>query len=79
MGIRVSVRLFNRLQLLLPPEMEGKTDWELPEGSRVKEIYGILGITRPYPIAVNGAIERDLDRILEDGDQIFIFSPISGG
>jgi len=78
-GIRVSVRLYNRLQFLLPPEADGRTELELPEGSKVKDVYGILGISRPYPIAVNGVIERDPDRILEQGDQVAVFAPVSGG
>lgn len=79
MGIRVTVRLYNRLQRLLPPEADGRTELELSEGSVVKDVYGILGISRPYPIALNGVIEKDPDRVLEDGDQISVFSPVGGG
>ena len=79
MGIRVSVRLYNRLQLLLPPEAEGRTELDLPEGTKVQDVLGILDIQRSYPIAVNGVIERDPDRILEEGDQVSVFSPIGGG
>ena len=79
MTIRVSVRLFNKFQRLLPPELEGKTEWVLPEGSCVKDVYRRLDISRPHTIAVNGVIERDLDRILEEGDQVSVFSPVSGG
>ena len=73
MTIRVSVRLFNKFQRLLPPEMEGKTEWVLPAGSCVKDIYGILDITRPHTVAVNGVIEKDLDRILQEGEQVSVF------
>ena len=79
MAIRVSIRLYNRLQRLLPPEADGRTELELPEGSRVKDVYGELDLELPYPIAVNGMIERDPERVLEDGDQVSVFSPISGG
>ena len=79
MGIRVSVRLYNRLQRLLPPEANGRTELELPEGSKVKDVYGALDLERPYPIAVNGTIEREPERLLEDGDRISVFSPVSGG
>jgi sulfur carrier protein len=78
-SIRVSIRLYNRLRLLLPPEAEGETELELPEGSRVKDIHGALGISRPYPIALNGVIEKDPDRLLEDGDRISVFAPVGGG
>lgn len=79
MGIRVSVRLYNRLQRLLSPEADGRTELDLPEGSKVKDVYGMLGLSRPYPIAVNGVIERDPERVLEEGDQVSVFSPVSGG
>ncbi len=79
MGIRVSVRLYNRLQLLLPPEMGGKTELELPEGSTLGEVFGALGLPRPFPIAVNGVIEPNLDRTLEEGDSVSVFAPASGG
>jgi sulfur carrier protein ThiS len=78
-GIRVSVRLYNRLERLLPPEAEGRTELDLPEGSNVKDVCGMLGITRHYPVAVNGVIAREQERILEDGDQISVFAPIGGG
>lgn len=79
MGVRVSVRLYNRLQLLLPPETEGKTVLDLAEGSTIKDVYEMLHIAHPCPIAVNGVIETNLDRFLEDGDQVSLFSPIGGG
>ena len=79
MAIRVSVRLYNRLQRLLPPEADGRTELDLPEGSKVRDVYTIFDIARPYPIAVNGVMERDLDRVLQEGDQVFVFAPIAGG
>lgn len=77
--IRVSVRLYNRLQRLLPPEAQGKTELTLAEGSSLKDVCEILKIERSYPIAVNGVLERDLDRILEQGDLVSAFAPIGGG
>ena len=52
---------------------------ELPEGSTLGEVFGALGLPRPYPIAVNGVIEPNLDRILEEGDSVSLFSPAGGG
>ena len=79
MGIRVYARLYNRLQFLLPPEADGSTELELPDGSTVQDLYRSLGITRRYPTVVNGVMQKDTDRILQDGDQVAVFAPVSGG
>ncbi len=79
MGIRIAVRLYNRLQRLLPPEMDGRTELELPKGSTLRHVYEALDLPRPYPMAVNGMIEPNLDRILEEGDSVSVFSPAGGG
>ena len=77
--MRISVRLYNRLQRLLPSEANGQTELDMPEGCKVEDVYGMLDIARSHPIAVNGVIERNLERALEEGDQVSLFSPISGG
>ena len=77
--MRIPVRLHNRLRTLLPPEAQGRTELDLPEGSTLRDVLEALDIELRYPAAVNGAIEADLDRVLGEGETVAVFAPIGGG
>jgi len=79
MGIHISVRLYNRLLALLPPEASGRTELELADGSTVQAVIDNLGLSGSLPVAVNGVIEEDLGRILIEGDEVSVFAPVAGG
>ncbi|MHA1215981.1 MAG: MoaD/ThiS family protein [Candidatus Thorarchaeota archaeon] len=78
-SIHISVRLYNRLVTLLPPESSGRVELELPEGSTIQTVIDSLGLSNLLPVAVNGVIEKDLGRILMEGDQVSVFAPVGGG
>jgi len=78
-SIHISVRLYNRLRALLSPESRGRIELELLEGSTVQDVIDSLGLSNLLPVAVNGVIERDLGRILMEGDQVSVFAPVGGG
>jgi len=78
-SIHISVRLHNRLRALLSPESRGRIELELLEGSTVQDVIDSLGLSNLLPVAVNGVIERDLGRILMEGDQVSVFAPVGGG
>ena len=79
LAMRIPVRLYNMLRMRLPPEAQGRTEIELPQGSTLRDALEALDIELRYPAAVNGTIERDLRRVLNDGDQVSVFAPIGGG
>jgi thiamine biosynthesis protein ThiS len=52
---------------------------QLEEGATIESILKKFDITRRVVVSVNGEYEPDKSRQLRDGDQIKIFSAISGG
>lgn len=75
----VNLQLYSILREKLPPEAEGHALWEMEEGETIGDLLAALGISRRVVISVNGDHETDHTRILLDGDEIKIFSSISGG
>ncbi len=49
------------------------------EGATLQDILDELGIKHRVVISVNGVHESDKSRPLNDGDEVKIFSSISGG
>ncbi|MDO9349951.1 MAG: MoaD/ThiS family protein [Deltaproteobacteria bacterium] len=43
-----------------------------------KELKGEDG-SFPYLVSINGRIKRDLSTPIQDGDEIFFFTPLGGG
>jgi len=43
-----------------------------------KELKGEDGAF-PYLVSINGRIKRDLSTPIQDGDEIFFFTPLGGG
>ncbi|HVN53483.1 MAG TPA: hypothetical protein VMT46_04060 [Anaerolineaceae bacterium] len=77
--IRVSVVLYSILREKLPPEARGRATLELPVGSRVADLFRHLDLPETSPWALNGALERDKERVLQDGDQFQAFRQGAGG
>lgn len=63
----------------LPPGAKGKATIELAPGSTVGDALARLGIAPEALCTVNGEIERDRSRLLQEGDQIEVFVRIGGG
>lgn len=76
--IKVSVKCFSTMVKADVCDYKGSTEHELPEGSTVHDLMEKLSlpIEALKIIFVNG-IEKDLDTILEDGDQVGL-SPVTG-
>jgi sulfur carrier protein ThiS len=75
----VNLQLYSILREKLPPEAEGRALWQMEEGDTIGDLLAALGISRRVVISVNGDHETDHSRKLLDGDEIKIFSSISGG
>jgi sulfur carrier protein ThiS len=77
--IRIHVRLYSILREKLPSGSNGQAVMQLDEGATLRNLLDALDITRKVVISVNGAHETDTARQLKNGDQVQIFSSISGG
>ena len=77
----VGVRLHAGLVSYVPGARAGETlNIEIPVGSRVMDLALLLGIPEPEirTAFVNGRA-RNLDRELEQGDEVGIFPAVGGG
>ena len=52
---------------------------ELGEASTVKDLFLELGIKRRVAFAVNGEYDLDENHILREGDEVLVFTSVSGG
>ena len=76
--MKINVTLHGILRDYLPRPAKGKTTLTLPDGARVAEVVQQLNITRSVSAAVNGE-EAELDRVVQDDDQLQLFQLIGGG
>ena len=91
--MQIGVQLFSILRDCLPPDADrGKATITLPEGATLSDLVGHLGIDRhlgyaaaelttvaSWQVMVSGKFELDMERVLQDGDEVRIFPPVSGG
>jgi molybdopterin converting factor small subunit len=77
--IIIKLQLFSILREKLPLEAKGRVELQLESGTTLVEILDELNIKRKVTISVNGVQETDKSRILNDGDEVKIFSSVSGG
>ena len=77
--LKIHLQLYSILREKLPPESNGQAELQLNDGASLQDLLDKLDITRKIVISVNDAHESDLSRRLQDGDQVKIFSSISGG
>ena len=77
--MRINVKLFGILRDRLPASQKGKTVIELQEGDTVAELLAHLEINRRVEVAIGDDVETDKSHILNDGDQVHIFTTIGGG
>jgi len=79
--MRVGVRLFGLLRRYRPDVPRGGTlSLTLEPDTTVGGLLKQLGITDSAPVVamVNSTV-RGLDHSLADGDQLYLFPPVSGG
>ena len=77
--IDIHLQLYSILREKLPAESNGQAVLQLNEGATLADLLNELSITRRVVVGVNGAHEADMSRRLQNGDQVKIFSSISGG
>jgi molybdopterin converting factor small subunit len=91
--MNVQVQLFSILRELLPPQAKrGRATITLADGASVADLITHLGIDQKmgfapeeittkagWQVMVCDKFESDMRRVLQDGDQVKILPPISGG
>ena len=77
--LKINLQLYSILREHLPKEAAGEAALQLDDETTLGDLLESLGIKRKVVISVNDIHETDYSRILEDGDNVKIFSSISGG
>jgi sulfur carrier protein ThiS len=77
--LEIHLQLYSILREKLPAEAKGRAILQLNEGATLQDLLNVLGIERRVVISVNDVLELDDSRQLIDGDEVKIFSSISGG
>jgi len=78
--VRVHVKLMSRFREHLPPEARGEADIKLCNGATLNDLVDQLAIHKRVKLfAVNGEHEKDLDRVLCDGDSVRVYPFVVGG
>jgi thiamine biosynthesis protein ThiS len=77
--LEIHLQLYSILREKLPPESKGETVLQMEENGTLAGLLDELDITRRVVVSVNGVHESDMARQLRDGDQVKIFSSVSGG
>jgi sulfur carrier protein ThiS len=75
----VKIILHSILREKLPPETGGKTQLTLPDGSTIRDVITLLGLPEPVMASLNTVLNRDLQSILNEGDELRLFRPGAGG
>ena len=63
----------------LPDSDKGKATLTLNDDYSIGDLLNKLQIKRKVVVAVNGDEEKGLDHVLSDGDEVLVFTVISGG
>jgi thiamine biosynthesis protein ThiS len=77
--LQVKVHLHGILRDHIPPKAKGRATVSLDDGATVGDLLAQLGIKRRVIIALNGDQEPDQTHILQDGDQVSIYTLVGGG
>ena len=77
--MKIHLRLYSILREKLPPESKGQAVLRLDRGASLQDLLDKLEISRKVVISLDSTHELDMSRQLQDGDQVKIFSSISGG
>ncbi len=77
--MKINLELMGPLVDFLPDSDRGKATLTLNNDSSVADLLNKLQIKRKVVVAVNGDEEKGLDYVLSDGDEVLVFTVVSGG
>ena len=77
--MKINLELIGPLVDFLPVSDKGKATLVLNNDSTIADLLDKLQIKRKVVVAVNGDEEKGLDHVLSDGDEVLVFTVVSGG
>jgi sulfur carrier protein ThiS len=77
--VQINIELMGSLVDYLPDSERGQSVLILKDESTIADLLSYLKIKRRVSVAVNGDEEKGLGHVLSDGDEVLLFTVISGG
>ena len=77
--MKINIELKGSLEDYLPDSERGQSDLNLKDESTIADLLSHLKIKRRVFVAVNGDEEKGLKYVLSEGDEVLVFTVISGG
>ena len=77
--MKINIELMGSLVDYLPDSEQGQSVLILKDESTIADLLSYLKIKRRVIVAVNGDEEKGLGHVLSDGDEVLLFTVISGG
>ena len=77
--MKINLELMGPLVDYLPNSDKGKATMTLTNDSTIADMLDKLKIKRKVIVAVNGDEEKGLEHVLNDGDEVLVFTVVSGG
>jgi len=77
--VKVNIELMGSLVDYLPDSERGESVLMLKDESTIADLLAHLKIKRRVIVAVNGDEEKGMEHVLSEGDEVLVFTVISGG
>lgn len=77
--MKINIELMGSLVDYLPDSERGQSVLILKDESTIADLLSHLKIKRRVIVAVNGDEEKGLENVLSEGDEVLVFTVISGG
>ena len=77
--MKVNIELMGSLVDYLPVSERGESVLMLKDESTIADLLAHLKIKRRVIVAVNGDEEKGMEYVLSEGDEVLVFTVISGG
>ena len=77
--MQIKIELMGSLVDYHPNAKDGVVEIKIKDSSSILDLLNFLKIKRKVVVSVNGDEEKGLDFILSEGDEVLIFTVISGG
>ncbi len=77
--MKINLELLGPLVDFLKDADKGKATLTLNNESTIADVLDKLQIKRKVVVAVNGDEEKGLDHVLSEGDEVLVFTVVSGG
>ena len=77
--MKINIELMGSLVDYLPDSERGESVLMLKDESTIADLLAHLKIKRRVVVSVNGDEEKGMEYVLSEGDEVLVFTVISGG